>query len=200
MAEVPDPLTEFADPDGQWSADERPSLRLAAWAVDIAAELHAKYGDEVVLRVGAMPYPNDGFEPRPTLVRRQAVPAQDAGLSVELVTSLEIRSGHAETVAAWVVNHGTTEHTLMTPGHLDAAVVDPNGSVVGRYTGPQQLPMVTFRVAPGQHTQVPVLVGTDSLVPSLGYAVPPGAWAIVVELPTSDGFLVSTPLPITIMS
>jgi hypothetical protein len=198
IVEVPDALTGFVDPDGAWPAGERPSLGLAAWAVDIAADLHAKYGDEVELEVGAMPYPNEGFRPDPHLVQRHGAPAAEGGLSVELVTPLEILSGYSATVSTLVANDGSTEHTLSTNGHLQCAVVDQDREVVGRYTGPQRLPMVRFRVEPGQHTEVPVLVGTDSLDPALGYAVPPGKWAIVVELPTSDGLLLSTPLPITV--
>jgi hypothetical protein len=45
---------------------------------------------------------------------------------------------------------------------------------------------------------VPVLIGTASVVPDLGYAVPPGEWSLVVSLQTYEGYMVSGPLAITI--
>lgn len=39
-----------------------------------------------------------------------------------------------------------------------------------------------FSVPPGGTTPVPLLVGTDSFDPDLGYAVPPGEWGIQVTL------------------
>ena len=57
--------------------------------------------------------------------------------------------------------------------------------------------LVTVTVEPGGRREVPVLVGTDSVVPELGYAVPPGSWSIVVEIPTA-GRVVSPPLPCVI--
>jgi hypothetical protein len=44
--------------------------------------------------------------------------------------------------------------------------------------GAQQLPLVIFRVPPGQTGQVPLLIGTASATPHLGYAIPPGDWGI----------------------
>jgi len=85
----------------------------------------------------------------------------------------------------------------MTNGQLQAAVIGADGSVVGRYTGAQTTPLVTFTVEPDERQDVPVLVGTDSVVPELGYAVPPGSWSIVVEIPTA-GRVVSSPLPCVI--
>ncbi|WP_432892231.1 hypothetical protein ACQPYH_16450 [Kribbella sp. CA-245084] len=43
-----------------------------------------------------------------------------------------------------------------------------------------------------------VLVGTASVVPELGYAVPPGEWKLVVLLQTDEGFVVSGPLEIMV--
>lgn len=57
--------------------------------------------------------------------------------------------------------------------------------------------LVMFKVEPDERREVPVLVGTDSVVPELGYAVPPGSWSIVVEIPTA-GHVVSPPLPCVI--
>jgi hypothetical protein len=62
-------------------------------------------------------------------------------------------------------------------------VVDPQtGEVVGGFAGAQRLRLVIFRVAPGQAEQIPLLIGTASGTPRLGYAIPPGEWAIQVTL------------------
>jgi hypothetical protein len=42
------------------------------------------------------------------------------------------------------------------------------------------------------------LIGTASVVPDLGYAVPPGQWRLVIALQTDNGNMVAAPLEITI--
>jgi hypothetical protein len=37
-------------------------------------------------------------------------------------------------------------------------------------------------VVPGATERIPLLIGTASVVPDLGYAVPPGMWGIQVPL------------------
>jgi hypothetical protein len=45
---------------------------------------------------------------------------------------------------------------------------------------------------------VPVLIGTPSVIPELGFAVSPGEWSLVVSLQTDEGYMLSAPLAITI--
>jgi hypothetical protein len=66
--------------------------------------------------------------------------------------------------------------------------------VAGRYTGGQRLALVVFRVAPGKTERIPLLVGTSSYDPALGYAVPPGRWALFAVLRLEDGRRLKTPL------
>ncbi|MBP2357043.1 hypothetical protein JOF29_008153 [Kribbella aluminosa] len=46
---------------------------------------------------------------------------------------------------------------------------------------------------------MPVLIGTASMVPQLGYAVPPGRWSLVIALQTEtgEGGLASLELTVT---
>jgi hypothetical protein len=194
LDDAPGALRGFPDPDSERSADERISVELAAWASDIAASLHEKYGDQIDLRVGAMPFPNTGYRPDPRLTQLHGSPAASVGLALELAAPLTVRTGRSTTARAQVANHSTDARVLMTNGHLQAVVIDADGAVVGRYTGAQTLALVMFTVEPDERREVPVLVGTDSVVPELGYAVPPGSWSIVVEIPTA-GHVVSSPLP-----
>ncbi len=89
---------------------------------------------------------------------------------------------------------------VRTNGKLMAVVLAPaTGNVVGGYSGAQRLPVVVFRVPPGERTTIPLLVGTASFVPELGYAVPVGAWEIAADLHLGDGRVGrSPPVPLTI--
>jgi hypothetical protein len=56
-------------------------------------------------------------------------------------------------------------------------------------------------VAPGATERIPLLVGTASFVPDLGYAVPPGEWGVQANLAPAAGTAVRAPaLPLTITS
>ena len=61
------------------------------------------------------------------------------------------------------------------------------GEVVGGYTGYQPAPLVLFVVDPASATVVPLLVGTGSRSPELGYAVPAGEWAVQATLVLDHG-------------
>ncbi len=66
---------------------------------------------------------------------------------------------------------------------MTADIVDPlTGEVVGAFFGPQILPLVMFRIAPGGTERIPLLIGTVSSTPRLGYAVPPESWGLQTTL------------------
>ena len=97
-----------------------------------------------------------------------------------------------------VTNRAAHRRVLATAGDLQSAVTDTSGSVVGRYVGPHTAARVEFWIEPHQSRPVPVLVGTASVVPDLGYAVPPGQWWLVIVLQTDTGVMLTPPLEITI--
>jgi hypothetical protein len=97
-----------------------------------------------------------------------------------------------------VTNRGEHGQVLSTDGELHSAVVDGSGGVVGLDVGPSPLPLVGFPIEPHQSRPVPVWIGTASVVPDLGYAVPPGQWGLVIALGTHTGVTLSPPLEITI--
>jgi hypothetical protein len=70
--------------------------------------------------------------------------------------------------------------------------------VVGRYVGPRHAKRVGFPAEARQSRAMPVLIGTASMVPDLGYAVPPGRWGLVIAVHTDEGHMRSAPLEITI--
>ncbi len=93
-----------------------------------------------------------------------------------------------------VHNLSATDIVVLTNGNLTAQVLDAaTGERVGGYSGAQRLPLVRFTVPAGSSTVIPVLVGTASRSPELGYSVPPGEWAIAAEMKLDDGRTVRTP-------
>ncbi|HEX2319074.1 MAG TPA: hypothetical protein VHJ18_08850 [Streptosporangiaceae bacterium] len=157
------------------------NIRLAAWASATAQDLYRQFGDDVDLTVGALPYPPGGpAPPRPTAGEPAAL-LDPQELTAELDGPAIVRSGES-------VGHGllltnlTQQHVqIETNGHVTADVVDPNtGEVIGGSSGPQLLPLIVFRVEPGQTERIPLLIGTDSIAPQLGYTIPPGNWGLQV--------------------
>jgi hypothetical protein len=134
-----------------------------------------------------------------------------------------VSSGHTAQSALSIHNMTTDRFTVLTHGYLTAIIVDPlTGRAVGRVAGAQRyvtacvsdpetglvrpasaesLPIVRFELAPGGTSVVPVLVGTASVNPDVGYAVPAGEWAVQVILEFADGrYLRTAQLPVTVTS
>jgi hypothetical protein len=87
-------------------------------------------------------------------------------------------------------------------GALITQVIDPaTRALVGGYSGPVFAVIKTFIVAPAETAAIPLLVGTDSFSPELGYAIPAGPWGIQAPLDPAAGHAAQTPvLPLTITS
>jgi hypothetical protein len=63
------------------------------------------------------------------------------------------------------------------------------------------MPLVVFQVEPGTTERIPLLIGTDSITPRLGYSIPAGNWGLQVALALGrrDALIRRTPiLPLTI--
>jgi hypothetical protein len=85
-----------------------------------------------------------------------------------------VSSGHTLRHGLLLTNLTGSELRIATNGEVTADVVDPHtDEVVGGLAGPHVLPLITFRVAPGETGQVPPLIGTASYTARLGYAIPP---------------------------
>jgi hypothetical protein len=188
-AEQPGALQGFPDPS---SDHHQPPfiLVLAPWAVETARDLHGQFGDRVVLTVGALPYP-PGRAPAgpadPSLRRpdrsRSSLLLDPAEVEVELDGPAVVRSGHMLRHGLLLRNRSGPQIAIATNGHVTAVVIDPaDGEVAGGLPGPQTLALRMFRVAPAQTERIPLLIGTASLRPELGYAVPAGEWGLQADL------------------
>jgi hypothetical protein len=115
-----------------------------------------------------------------------------------------VRSGHTLRHGLLLTSHAETELQVATNGHVTAVVVDPRtGQVAGGFSGAQILPLMIFTLAPERPCRIPLVIGTASFIPELGYAVPPGDWAIRVTLNIGPGpgharEMKTPPLPVTI--
>jgi hypothetical protein len=197
-AQTPGPLTSWPDPEqngGQPPFD----IELEPWAIDVAQDLHTRFGSAVRLMVGALHYP-ERVLPGPPPPVSQAPQLDPEELAVELDGPLTIRSGTAAHHGLLIRNLGDRDVVVGTTGELIADVIDPaSGKVVGGYQGAVRLMLQTFTVQPGATQRIPLLVATASLVPELGYAIPPGQWGAQATLDPAAGQAVRTPpLPITI--
>jgi hypothetical protein len=199
----PPPLTGWPMPDEdvghQWPAD----IHLAAWATDAAQELHEQFGSTVRLTVGALRYPDRVLAGRGAPAAGPPLPEAEPGqLRVALHGPLSVRSGYAARHGLLAENRTSRPAEFQGGFELIADVVDPaTGAVAGGYSGAVLAVAVTHRVAPGSTETIPLLIGTDSFVPDLGYAIPPGEWGVQVTLDPALGRAVRTPvLPMTVTS
>jgi len=115
-----------------------------------------------------------------------------------------VRSGHTLRHGLLVSNLTRQELTIATNGQVTAVVVDPRtGQAVGGFAGFQTLAGVFFRVAARTTERIPLLIGTASFTPELGYILPSGSWGVQVPLDLAPDILTRhrrlTPvLPLTI--
>jgi len=183
LEDRPGAVTSYPDLDGSDGGPPPYPIRLAPWAEAVAAELHGRFGDQVDLTVGALPYP-PGRAPRQARPSGEPAARLDpAEAGAELDGPAVVRSGHTLRHGLLVRNHAGAVLAIATNGAVTASVVDPRTEeVVGGYAGFQTLPLVMFRVPPGVTERIPLLIGTASYTGRLGYAVPPGRWGVEVTL------------------
>jgi hypothetical protein len=185
-----------------WAYSYRPDkpgqpfeVRLVASAQQLAAELHRRFGAAVQLTVGALSFPDASARPFQRAPRRP-LPVADELLDFrcELDGPLTIVSGATVSHAVLLTGSMSDPVSVQTNGTLTAEVVDPSdGRIVGGFVGAQSMPLVEFPLRYQRPVRIPLLVGTASYEPALGYTVPPGQWALTVDIRLSDRRTLSTP-------
>jgi hypothetical protein len=202
--EQPGALMSYPTPDVDEGRQPPFTIRLAPRAAATAEDLHQRFGDAVTLIVGALPYPPDREPQRPTEPGQLAEVFDPREVGVGLDGAATVKSGQTLHHGVLLNNHSDQAIRIATNGWLTAAVVDlVTGEVAGGFAGAQTLALIWFQVAPGARQRIPLLIGTASFTPSLGYTIPPGAWGVQATLTLgdypSDPYYRRTPvLPLTV--
>jgi hypothetical protein len=179
----PGALVQYPMPDVSDGRQPPFTIWLAPWAAATAAELHQQFGHDIELTVGSLPYPPGRRPPRPPATGPPAELLDPNEIAAELADPAVVSSGHTLHHHLLLRNFTGRELQIATNGQVSAVVVDPHtGEAVGGYTGFEPAPLIIFRVAPEQTGRVPLLIGTGSCTPRLGYAIPPGNWGVQATL------------------
>jgi hypothetical protein len=180
-------------PDPRSVGDLKPpfAVKVQPWALEVAKTLHDRLGDDVRLTVGTITFPDSSVDPSPDFV----VPFPHDLLSPEeLVVALDgpsqVASGFEVETSLRVKNLTDPTlhiHTSAIHGTPESRIVEMNGQrILGGYRGYLPRHMIgdfgAVTVPPASESTVPLIVGTASTDPSIGYSVPPGDWGLVVYL------------------
>jgi hypothetical protein len=182
----PGTLLQWPDPRDEQGQPPPFLITLAPSAGAVAEDLHRRFGDSVVLTVGCLPYPPGRQPDRPLdhLTRQppgELLDPHEAEISLDGPAT--VRSGQTLRHGLLVRNLTGQALTIATNGQVTAVVVHPQtGQVAGGFAGAQTMVGISFQVASGAAERLPLLIGTASFRPDLGYTVPPGAWGIQVPL------------------
>jgi hypothetical protein len=162
-------------------------VRLRADGERVAAQLRERFGEAVDLTVGFLHYPDCGIRGSGGPLGAHSAQPRTMELPevihVAVDEDLRVRSGANLQATIRLTNDGDEEVVVHTNGRLTAMVLDPKtNETVGGYAGAQTMPLVLFRAPRGGSVDIPLLLGTASMTPRLGYSVPAGRWAIEITL------------------
>lgn len=192
--------------NGWGTGGGRVTVRLRADCEPLASQLQERYGRAVDLTVGFLHFPECVFldakgwrvaypaQPRP-------MPLPDE-LHVAVDDALEVRSGANLRSGVRLTNEGVEEVVVHTNGQLTAWVLDlTTNETVGGFAGAQTLPLIRFAAPAGGSVEIPLLIGTASIAPRLGYPVPAGRWAIEMTLGLgARGAFRTAPIPLDVVA
>ena len=181
-------------------------ISLRANQLKLAQDLLDSYGDAVQLTVGFLGYPDPNWFDPDVPARSRVAPRRSRLLPDEIHVSIDegltVKTGEHLRSVVHIHNAEPTEIVVLTNGAVTAFVVDPQSEVVvGAFEFAQTMPGIEFRIPPDRVSDVPLLVGTASSDPLLGYATPPGRWAIEIQLNLENrGIFRTPPLPFDVVA
>ena len=164
----------------------------------LAGELLARYGEAIELTVGALAYP---IENAVSVCAAVPDPNPLPGLEIELHDQPEsvTADGHGRLDLAVTLTNVGDAPIRFGSGTATGTVLDLSGNPVSSSDSVAIADVgMPVDLAPGASTELPLAADTSSCDPSLGYAVPPGNYQIVIAIPHDGATLYSAPLPIVI--
>jgi hypothetical protein len=182
---------------------ERIEISLQATGGAVAQDLWERYGDLLAIRVGTKPFPPDRAigheEPR----TRPPIPpggSERDGVSAQIVLAAPtVPSG--ETVQGRIVLYNRSRrHVTIYGGQTVGSLVAPGtDDVVGVFIGAVPAFGLIVSMAPGEHGELPLLVGTASVLPGPEPRLPAGPYdaVAVVHLTRHDLLVARSPLILT---
>jgi hypothetical protein len=101
-----------------------------------------------------------------------------------------------------VRNRGLQDVEIKTAGAFVARIVFPDSlKVLGGYEAGLTFLPIRLPLSPGGGGDMRILIATASLVSELGYAIPPGQWAVNLNLEVTGRGRYTTPaLPLTVVA
>jgi hypothetical protein len=179
-------------PDGPiWGIGDGPdhvSVDMRADGEALAAELWARYGDAVGLRVGTAPYPPPDPPTVATACDIGEIVEWPAGVAATLEVDDDVIASGKDTGGRATIVNDSAERFTADLGETEVGYVFEEGGTtpVGVYTRGMAGPVgVGADLAPGEQISVNVVVGTASCDISRGYALPPGTYDVRAVFPAT---------------
>ena len=185
-------------------ASDHLDIGLRADAVDVARELHERYGDLITLHVGLLGYPDPGKPAGSRCPVRGpiATPPVRVTLTLDRTT---VPSGGGFKGSVRITNDGASMISVDTGSPAEARVYLPGeNEPVGTYAGAIGGVGMGGPLAPGASLDIDMVGATASCDPALGWALPPGTYEVRAVLEwngDADGLksILSDPVPLTIV-
>jgi hypothetical protein len=162
-------------------------VQLRAEGEPVAAELWARYGDALRLRVGTAPYPPSDSPTAALACDLGAIDEWPRGVSARLDLEDDlIASGKHGKGTVTIVNE-SDERFREELGQPEVGWVFEQGGTtpVGAFTGAIAGEGRSIDLAPGEQDSLTMVFGTAACDPSQGYALPPGIYEVRAELPAA---------------
>lgn len=208
VAEIQPLLAEFEHAFGPNGMDGRVEVNVLAGHEATAQMLHAEYGDQLDLTLGAFPYPMPDPLPEPVCPDLAATnPDLPYAVEAPETVVLEPAAGPGTSVSVPFVN-ATSERIAFLTGYPWMYLTDRDtGAVVGVPNGNfgREDLGIPVDLEPGAVFEQRVRVPTASCDPSIGHTLPPGdydlyaVYNVVADTTNIDtGDFAVGPVPVTI--
>ena len=159
-------------------------VALRADQENLAAEVAARYGSAVELRVGFFSFPGRRRSPPPSPVRPALEEQTFEGLEMSVEVDQRVLEAGDDGHGRLVLRNSDSERIgpLGSGQPLAGSLLNASLETVGGYSGWIAGRGLVLDLAPGRSESIPVIYGTASTREALGYALPPGTYWLKVQM------------------